>query len=645
MKNGINDRNDITVMARLMVNADTNEQREKIINIIESLPIEYLRLFIDYRGLKLMSAWMTEIDDVKLKALLLESLKLLPIPNKNVLTESNVYGIVEKWAEDCSKEYVSFSEKKSAQTNNETGNEDKTAKQNEDSTEATKEAGEESSTSEKADDDENKQSETKTTDGNENDVKTTSIAFIAKELLDSWKDLKVVFRIPRIVRAERHQAEAEADKKSSEDKKKANYKTGQNSHISQPISCITGHYGRSYEQKKRYYSIPKISKEDHRRLFEKKVAEDDAKMNALKLKNYLNTNKNNLMDKSTNNGFYEPKSTLINDNIFQSKPKIELQPIKTEPAPIQNLQNLQQSFNLFSQSNYDLSQQSNYGLYLQQNYGLFSQQNFNNPPMNPYEFYLQQVLNQQQQQQYLSGLPEELQFLPQQLQQEQEQSLEQASDDSPEDLKFLMPKYTSPLIDLSDQNCSVDENYISPSAIDNVDYNQIKFNDDDCFESMDKQMFDQIYPPPGIFYITPDNKTYFIPEDCSQGVIVKENVLPPLPISFTKEKPKLPLPEDWECGEVDGHYYYFNRRKQITQWHPPLDSQIDDYGAEKSEISPIPDKPKKHKKKRTKEDVFRLKISECVVKHLSSYMKESCKRARIKNNADFKQLARKVNFF
>ena len=88
-----------------MVRAEDMLSRIKLINIIKgTVEIAYLRLLLDYHGLQLMWSWMVEADDNELKAGILEVLEILPIPNKTMLTDSKVYSMVERWSQQSEEE-------------------------------------------------------------------------------------------------------------------------------------------------------------------------------------------------------------------------------------------------------------------------------------------------------------------------------------------------------------------------------------------------------------------------------------------------------------------------------------------------------------------------------------------------------------
>ncbi|KAI1292232.1 Histone-lysine N-methyltransferase SETD2 [Halotydeus destructor] len=86
-------------LARLMIRAEDKDNRMKLLSIIKSTPeVAYLRLLLDYHGLQLLWSWMVEQEDPWLQSSILQVLEILPIPNKNILVDSKVLEIVEKWS-------------------------------------------------------------------------------------------------------------------------------------------------------------------------------------------------------------------------------------------------------------------------------------------------------------------------------------------------------------------------------------------------------------------------------------------------------------------------------------------------------------------------------------------------------------------
>lgn len=90
--------------SRLMVRAKMLDARSKLLSILRNGEIACRRLFLDYHGLKLLHTWMCDTvtnnaqQEWGFRLEILESLEVLPIPNKNMLQDSKVIVVVQKWA-------------------------------------------------------------------------------------------------------------------------------------------------------------------------------------------------------------------------------------------------------------------------------------------------------------------------------------------------------------------------------------------------------------------------------------------------------------------------------------------------------------------------------------------------------------------
>lgn len=96
---GIRNRQQTLMIARLMVRAEDTTNRIKLLEVLKAThEVAYLRLFLDYHGLQLLWSWMVDLEDAWLKAEILAVLGILPIPNKTVLKDSKVYDVIERWS-------------------------------------------------------------------------------------------------------------------------------------------------------------------------------------------------------------------------------------------------------------------------------------------------------------------------------------------------------------------------------------------------------------------------------------------------------------------------------------------------------------------------------------------------------------------
>uniref|UniRef100_A0A6P6XRU4 [histone H3]-lysine(36) N-trimethyltransferase n=1 Tax=Dermatophagoides pteronyssinus TaxID=6956 RepID=A0A6P6XRU4_DERPT len=758
-ENGLRNRQQILEVSRLMLRADKFSLRIQLIDIIMStLELAYLRLFIDYHGLRIIWGWMIEAENVDLKARLLGLLEVLPIPHRTMLTDCKVLEVVERWAAIDSPEWQQYlnideQEKKSDTTKANEDNSCQTAAEEIKETTAVESIKEEtdsqsSSTNKETITDSQKlksitdlsklsgkiviKSKTKssdTTNSAANPAKLKSdvtIGFLAQKLLNHWKDLKEGFRIPRLDRQKRHDDEAEADRRSKEEEERRSQGLPFITHDKRSfdidntdgdgyntIAGILGNkrrclknltnrrssirpqqhrslYGQnnnsstasSFHQTPNQGSTsPKLTKEEHRKRFEYTMVQNDYTDALNKYHEHLRLYKEALQNSVSGTANTAATNDLV--SVAAPNPMIGFnefyqQYLTTFAAnnPMLMATNLS-----FSNNNAGAEVGSNVHNLLQFG-GTFDhvQQQFQQQPVT----YITDASQQQQPvHEWLDGPSMASNY---------EQSIDSYNYDEIVDLQDLIPKYDSPLIQLVGSNENDEENSsyqsifnigykqqdIPPEAIDNVDFSQIKFENDDCLESMEKRMFDEIYPPAGIFFITNDSKTYYfpIPDELTQEINVKENITEPLPISFTTCAPdQKSLSYDWKSASINDHFYYYNRRKQIKQWHPPQDNQIDNYYGDiisgdlpscdishpSTSSSPnslintrtkkdlpiggtteMPADELKRKESRRSREHFRYKVSQFMVKCLNPYMRSSCTKGRITNSSHFKSLARKL---
>ena len=90
-------------LSRIMVKADGLEHRLLILRTLEATDdVTCLRKFLRLQGLSLLWSWMVDIGDVggnELATSIMDVLRHLPIPNKNVLDDSKVMAMVRKWSQ------------------------------------------------------------------------------------------------------------------------------------------------------------------------------------------------------------------------------------------------------------------------------------------------------------------------------------------------------------------------------------------------------------------------------------------------------------------------------------------------------------------------------------------------------------------
>ncbi|XP_077299831.1 SET domain containing 2 isoform X2 [Arctopsyche grandis] len=96
---GIKNQSHTLALCRAMVRAKQIEARILLLRLLATADLPCRRLFLDYRGLRLLASWCEDADDfVRLEILF--ALKKLPIPNKTLLEENKILSTIEKWQED-----------------------------------------------------------------------------------------------------------------------------------------------------------------------------------------------------------------------------------------------------------------------------------------------------------------------------------------------------------------------------------------------------------------------------------------------------------------------------------------------------------------------------------------------------------------
>ncbi|KFW74534.1 Histone-lysine N-methyltransferase SETD2, partial [Phalacrocorax carbo] len=105
---GLSDKNQVLSLSRLMVRIETLEQKLPCLKLIQNTHSQScLKSFLECHGLSLLWIWMTELGDgrgstannLKLQLEIMKTLELLPIPTKNMLEESKVLPVIQRWAQ------------------------------------------------------------------------------------------------------------------------------------------------------------------------------------------------------------------------------------------------------------------------------------------------------------------------------------------------------------------------------------------------------------------------------------------------------------------------------------------------------------------------------------------------------------------
>lgn len=88
----------------LSVRAKRPEARSKLLSILRQGDLPCQRLFLDYRGLRLIHSWMVDFSitdrmcELRFRYDILQTLEILPIANKTMLQDSKVLQSVERWS-------------------------------------------------------------------------------------------------------------------------------------------------------------------------------------------------------------------------------------------------------------------------------------------------------------------------------------------------------------------------------------------------------------------------------------------------------------------------------------------------------------------------------------------------------------------
>jgi len=101
---GLKNRAHTLTLSRLMVRSRELEHRTRLLRLIQSGEQPCRRLFLDYHGLRLIWSYVMDIatneseEAQQFRLEVLKTLNTLPIPNKTMLMDSKIYGVVERWA-------------------------------------------------------------------------------------------------------------------------------------------------------------------------------------------------------------------------------------------------------------------------------------------------------------------------------------------------------------------------------------------------------------------------------------------------------------------------------------------------------------------------------------------------------------------
>ncbi|KAH8370072.1 hypothetical protein KR093_002123 [Drosophila rubida] len=98
-RSGLKNQLDTLRFSRCMVRAKLLQSRLQLLGVLTRGELPCRRLFLDYHGLRLLHAWISESgSDQQLRLALLDALESLPIPNKTMLNDSRIYQSVQLWS-------------------------------------------------------------------------------------------------------------------------------------------------------------------------------------------------------------------------------------------------------------------------------------------------------------------------------------------------------------------------------------------------------------------------------------------------------------------------------------------------------------------------------------------------------------------
>lgn len=107
---GLYDEKQVVALCRLMVRVETMEQKLLCLKLIQDTQNpSCLKQFLDHHGLSLLWIFMVELSEakgnstnnIKLQLEILKTLAVLPISTKNMLEESKVLTLIQRWAQTC----------------------------------------------------------------------------------------------------------------------------------------------------------------------------------------------------------------------------------------------------------------------------------------------------------------------------------------------------------------------------------------------------------------------------------------------------------------------------------------------------------------------------------------------------------------
>ncbi|XP_033227151.1 uncharacterized protein LOC117179443 isoform X2 [Belonocnema kinseyi] len=282
---GLKNRNHTLTLSRLMVRSRELEHRTRLLRVLQTGEQPCCRLFLDYHGLRLIWSYMMDVagteteETQQFRLEVLKTLSTLPIPNKTMLMDSKVYGVVEKW----SKQSFSFPSVESPEDEQVEAKEELDIDSKEKSSEGII-----------------KKEENEAVDEHIKDLKQESeqvlITELASNLLTEWSNLMEVFRIPkkeRIEQMKEHEREADRGYKEELDKEQKretyeryrsdrygrveNDKRDRRRGRESPDFEHIRSKDKRVDERSNLVPVPRMTKFERRQLFALKVAKEEEK--------------------------------------------------------------------------------------------------------------------------------------------------------------------------------------------------------------------------------------------------------------------------------------------------------------------------------------------------------------------------------
>ncbi|XP_058795844.1 probable histone-lysine N-methyltransferase CG1716 isoform X2 [Phymastichus coffea] len=249
---GLKNRAHTLTLSRLMVRCRELQHRRRLLEVIRSGEQPCRRLFLDYHGLRLMWSYMMDVagsdseEAQQFRSEIVRTLATLPIPNRTMLIDSKVLSVVEKWSKQLCHSPSVDSPNEEVEMKEAAGDKDS-------SVETTMVVAEQWSL----------------------------LSELAGNLLESWSNLKEVFRIPKKERLEQmKEHEREADRGYKEDAEREARET-----LSYERHRAERHRGGGESDKRPerrrgpesldLVQVPRMSKFERRQLFALKVAQEE----------------------------------------------------------------------------------------------------------------------------------------------------------------------------------------------------------------------------------------------------------------------------------------------------------------------------------------------------------------------------------